>query len=367
MRRNAQAVLLLLIGGMLLKLVVTGSYDRYVRPIHAPLLVLAGVALVAIAGATLWRQMSRSLPVVGETGADEPDAEPEAGRPRAVVRFGAGRREGSALFGGGWAETGTGAPLLRQGLPREDPTWPGVRIDVSDVDARRRAAAAGWAAAAHEGIDSQAPPAESAATQPEEPAVGGEIRPAQPALETGSGSEVAASGPSGTVASRAPGTRIGWLLAVAALAVLVLAPPTLGSASASRGGTLVTTTSDVLPPLPSGDPVPMSLVDYARRAAAGGATLVDRRVQVVGFVVAGPRNEPYLARLVMGCCAAGARPVTVGLVGNLPGILAAGQWLAIVGTFTPESGQDPVNGGPIPYLSVVTVEEVAPPANPYET
>jgi uncharacterized membrane protein YcgQ (UPF0703/DUF1980 family) len=70
---------------------------------------------------------------------------------------------------------------------------------------------------------------------------------------------------------------------------------------------------------------------------------------------------------VLGCCAAGARPLKVGLAGNLPGVLTAGQWLRVVGAYTPETSRDPVTGAPIPYLSVVTVEEIAPPENPYET
>src|SRR5690606_15434460 len=73
MRRTAQAVLLLLLGGMMLKLVVTGSYDRYVRGVHAPLLAVAGVGLVVIAVATLWRSLSRSLRSADEPGVDEAD------------------------------------------------------------------------------------------------------------------------------------------------------------------------------------------------------------------------------------------------------------------------------------------------------
>jgi uncharacterized repeat protein (TIGR03943 family) len=165
---------------------------------------------------------------------------------------------------------------------------------------------------------------------------------------------------------RAPGTRIGWLLVAAALAVLMLAPPALGVASATRAGAVAFSGGAPGSP-PSSDPAIMSLVDYAQHAGAGGASLADRRVLLVGFVVVGPRGEPYLTRLVLGCCAAGARPVKVGLVGNLPGVLTAGQWLRVVGAFTPETSRDPVNGVPIPYLSVVTVEEIAPPENPYET
>jgi uncharacterized repeat protein (TIGR03943 family) len=265
--------------------------------------------------------------------------------------------------------------LSGQALVREDPTWPGVRIDLSDVQARRRAAVAGWAAAAHEGIDSQDPSADPSPPPPEKPA--SQVGTSEIARQVGSPelvqqvgtAELAPPAPELAPATggRTPGTRIGWLLVLAALTVLVLSPPALGPESATRTGTTATASGALAPALPSGDPVPLSLVDYVRHAAAGGTALADRRVLLVGFVLAGPRNEPYLARMVLGCCAAGAQPVKVGLVGNLPGVLAAGQWLAVVGTFTPESGRDPVNGELIPYLSVVTVEELAPPANPYET
>ena len=45
MRRDTQAVLLLLVGGTLLKVAITGTYVRYVKPAHLPLLVIAGVVL----------------------------------------------------------------------------------------------------------------------------------------------------------------------------------------------------------------------------------------------------------------------------------------------------------------------------------
>src|ERR1700730_1792508 len=55
MRKDAQAVLLLLIGGTLLKISFTGTYVRYVKPGLLPLLLIAGVVLIAIAGVTLWQ------------------------------------------------------------------------------------------------------------------------------------------------------------------------------------------------------------------------------------------------------------------------------------------------------------------------
>jgi uncharacterized repeat protein (TIGR03943 family) len=110
----------------------------------------------------------------------------------------------------------------------------------------------------------------------------------------------------------------------------------------------------------------MSLEDYAAHAAAGGQALAGRQVRLVGFVLAGPRGEPYLARLVAGCCAAGARPVKVGLTGDLPTVLSADRWVEVVGAYTDYTDRDPVNGAPIPFLSVISVTEIDVPADPYE-
>jgi putative membrane protein len=111
----------------------------------------------------------------------------------------------------------------------------------------------------------------------------------------------------------------------------------------------------------------MSLVDYVGHAAAGAPALSGRQVRLVGFVMAGPRGEPYLARLLIGCCAAGARPVKVGLTGDLPGVLSPGDWVEVVGTYTDRVDPDPVNGEAIPYVSVVSVTVIPAPADPYDS
>jgi uncharacterized repeat protein (TIGR03943 family) len=59
LRRQAEAALLLLLGGTLLKLVLGGGYLRYVRPVMAPLLAAAGALLVLLGAATLWREFRR--------------------------------------------------------------------------------------------------------------------------------------------------------------------------------------------------------------------------------------------------------------------------------------------------------------------
>jgi uncharacterized repeat protein (TIGR03943 family) len=65
MRREAQAVLLVLIGGTLLKISIAGSYLRYVRVGLRPFLIAAGVVLVAVGVATLWQVLARRPGLAG--------------------------------------------------------------------------------------------------------------------------------------------------------------------------------------------------------------------------------------------------------------------------------------------------------------
>lgn len=276
MRRDAQAVLLLLIGGTLLKISLAGTYVRYVKPGQLPLLLIAGTALVVVAGVTLWRHIRADMPAVGS------------------------HRESSQ---------------------------------------RDRAEAAGRAAAAHEGfVDEPVPDVEPEPSEVDEPE--SEER-----------------------------SRIGWLLLIPALALLIFSPPALGSFSASRNGTALgaASTSDFAP-LPAGDPVRVPLLDYAARSVFDkGRSLGDRQVLLTGFVIAGPHGEPYLARLFVGCCAADARPVKIGLTGDLPPDLHADQWIEVTGRYTQQFDKDPVNGEIIPYVAAVSVVMIAPPEEQYET
>ncbi|NJC69583.1 TIGR03943 family protein [Planosporangium thailandense] len=160
-----------------------------------------------------------------------------------------------------------------------------------------------------------------------------------------------------------------WLLVAPALALLLIAPPALGSYAAARGGTALAAGADSdYPPLPDGDPVRISVLDYADRAVFGkGHTLGRRAVTLSGFVMAGDHGHRYLARMVITCCAADARPVKVGLAGDLPPDAAPDAWLEVTGTYTAQTDTDPVNGQPIPYLAVTSARSIPAPAQPYES
>jgi uncharacterized repeat protein (TIGR03943 family) len=257
MRRDAQAVLLLLIGGTLLKISFTGTYVRYVKPGALPLLIIAGGALVVLAAVTLWQTI---------------------------------RTPGR-----------------------------GVESD-HDHDAHATAPAAEVAEVADDGH--------------------------------GHGE-----------------SRVAWLLLLPTLALLLFAPPAIGSFQASRNGTaLGSQASSDFAPLPEGDPVRISVLDYASRAVFDqGRSLGDRRVMLSGFLIAGPNGEPYLARMMVQCCAADARPIKVGLTGEVPMDVGPDHWLEVVGTYTERSDRDTVNGEMIPYLQVASSKVISAPSQQYES
>ncbi len=164
-----------------------------------------------------------------------------------------------------------------------------------------------------------------------------------------------------------PGPRISWLLVLPVFALILAAPPALGSYSAMRTGTAVTAPR-IVAPLPDGNPVPLTVIGYADRAVYDhGRSLAGRTVTLTGFVAFGDDGAPYLIRMLLNCCAADAQPVKVGLTGQVPPVLQPDSWLAVTGTFDPAQAKDPVNGGTIPFLDVARAQPVPAPDDPYES
>ncbi|WP_393078207.1 TIGR03943 family putative permease subunit [Streptomyces sp. LN704] len=176
--------------------------------------------------------------------------------------------------------------------------------------------------------------------------------------------EGAGSGDGHGHAHREP--RVSWLLVLPLFALILVAPPALGSYSALHTGTALQAPL-AYPRLPAADPLPLSVVDYAGRAAYGhGRTLGKRRVEVTGFVALGHDGTPYLVRMALNCCAADAQPVKIGLTGHIPPVLQPDAWLRVTGTYTGKRAKDPVNDGVIPFLDVTEAKPVPTPRDPYD-
>jgi putative membrane protein len=250
--RQAQGVVLLVLGGAVLRASLTDLYLRYVRAGLRPFLLVAGVALIVAAIATLWYELRPARPTKNaqpsgeQSGEDQPDEQPDDGH-------GHGHRE----------------------------------------------------------------------------------------------------------------PRIAWLLILPLFALIVVAPPALGSYAASRTGTALQRPAG-FPALPAGDPLQIEVLDYATRAVYdNGHSLGTRRIKITGFITLGG-GGPFLTRMVLSCCAADALPVKVGLSGRVPGTLRSDTWLDVVGTYTGKQIKDVVNGGAIPFIDVIAASPVPAPHDQYE-
>jgi uncharacterized repeat protein (TIGR03943 family) len=159
------------------------------------------------------------------------------------------------------------------------------------------------------------------------------------------------------------------MLVLPAMALLVLAPPAIGSFQAARSGTALTAPADAdFAPLPDGDPVRISVLDYASRAVFDkGRSLMGRHVTISGFVMPGPNGTPYLARMIVTCCAADARPIKVGLTGDIPPNLKPDDWIEVDGSYISRADSDPVNHDTIPYIQVSALRTIPAPESQYES
>jgi uncharacterized repeat protein (TIGR03943 family) len=160
---------------------------------------------------------------------------------------------------------------------------------------------------------------------------------------------------------------VSWLLLLPLLALILVAPPALGSYSAMNTGTALRKPF-FLVSLPADGPLQLSVVDYASHAVYGqGLGLADRPITLTGFITTNRDGQAYLTRMILSCCAADAQPVKVGLTGQIPPVLQPDTWFAITGTYTARQTTDPINKGPIPFLDVSRADPVSAPPDPYES
>jgi uncharacterized repeat protein (TIGR03943 family) len=169
----------------------------------------------------------------------------------------------------------------------------------------------------------------------------------------------------------AHGPKVAWLLVLPLLALLLIAPPALGSFAAGRQSTRPPTTSQTgYPPLP--DPiagaVELGLTEYVFRALYDrDRSLEGERIRLVGFVTPDDEADGYLlTRFRLNCCAADAQAVHVDIVGDdLP--RAGDTWLEVEGYWQLREGEEP--GTPTarpPRMQAESIRVLEAPAQPYE-
>ncbi|MGA6164398.1 TIGR03943 family putative permease subunit [Amycolatopsis magusensis] len=163
--------------------------------------------------------------------------------------------------------------------------------------------------------------------------------------------------------------RSAWLLMVPVLAVFLVAPPALGSDSVTRtqGRTPQSSAlrdAQLFPALPEQAVVPLPVSEFVTRAGwDSSGSLNGRTVSLSGFV-ARDGADVLLARLVIGCCAADANPVTVRLLGPGTEGLKPDAWIEVTGEVVPGTTTRETNY--TPDLTLASVRPVPAPKDPYE-
>jgi uncharacterized repeat protein (TIGR03943 family) len=160
------------------------------------------------------------------------------------------------------------------------------------------------------------------------------------------------------------GERVAWLLLAPVLALLLIAPRSLGAFSLSRTGSAVTVKSGggVFARLdPAAGVHEMSLLEFDQRAFEGtkGASFNSSTVRLVGFVGPAKGDGFLVARYSIACCAADALAATAHVVGWDGPLPARDTWVEVEGTFEPG---DEVN----PRLVTTSVAPIPTPDDPYE-
>lgn len=156
--------------------------------------------------------------------------------------------------------------------------------------------------------------------------------------------------------------RVGWLLLAPIAALLLVAPPTLGSYGVGRGATVdVRAGAPVFVDLDAGrQPVPMTLLEFGQRAfERDGASFNGAEVELTGFVAQTENDGFELARYQIACCAADATPMVIRVTGVFGDAPAQDRWVTVTGVFQP-------GGDPISRLAATSVLEIPPPNDPYE-
>lgn len=156
---------------------------------------------------------------------------------------------------------------------------------------------------------------------------------------------------------------VAWLLVLPVLAIFLVAPPALGAYSASRGTSTVAKPEYGYPPLPSGDPVTVTLTTYAERAVWDQRSLAGRTVRMRGFVTARPGGGYYLTRITISCCAADSRPVKISVQGA-EASFPPDTWIELTGRLAP--GIERTGSEIVPRVQAVSVREIPAPRQPYE-
>ncbi|MGA4864467.1 TIGR03943 family putative permease subunit [Streptomyces lavendulocolor] len=163
------------------------------------------------------------------------------------------------------------------------------------------------------------------------------------------------------------GPRVAWLLFLPVLALLLYAPPALGSYTAARETDNAVARVAEFDPLPEADPAPLALSGFIARVQQDrDRSLAGRTVLMTGFVTPAKDRAGtwYVTRLVVSCCAADSRSLRVRVHGAPAP--PADTWVTVTGTWHPGGGGALGTATATVAIDARTVRRVEEPVNPYQ-
>lgn len=166
------------------------------------------------------------------------------------------------------------------------------------------------------------------------------------------------------------GPRVAWMLAAPLFAILLIAPPPLGSFAANRQSGVIQSAASSYPPLPpaTDGAVDLALGDYTVRALYDAErSLEDQRVRLTGFVSGTVDGGWTLTRFALNCCAADGTAIDVEVVTDEPPP-PVDTWVTVEGTWRNRAGHQigDLTADP-PLIVPDAVVIVDQPTEPYET
>ncbi|MEU6719539.1 TIGR03943 family protein [Nonomuraea sp. NPDC046802] len=165
----------------------------------------------------------------------------------------------------------------------------------------------------------------------------------------------------GTPGAHAP--RVAWLLAAPVFAIVMVAPPPLGSFAARLDdGASPPSPIAIYGELGHSGVTELTLGEFIGRAyAPSGSSLMGRKVRLTGFAVPS-KTGWYVTRMRINCCAADAMALEVAVHG-VPSP-KENTWVQVTGTWIPRKGRP--SDTYVPAITASDVHSISPPTAPYE-
>ncbi|GII95807.1 TIGR03943 family putative permease subunit [Sinosporangium siamense] len=162
--------------------------------------------------------------------------------------------------------------------------------------------------------------------------------------------------------------RVAWLMTLPVFAIVLIAPPALGSFAASRSQRPPEppANAEYDPISAAGGPADMKIAEFLARAFGDKKkSLTGKSVRLTGFVTPSKKKgQWYVTRMSIACCAADGYALQVAVLGAPAP--KADSWVEVTGTWVPPKWKKLPSGMVFAEIAAAHVQPIKPPSEPYE-